>query len=116
MIEASPLVAQAKGQAAVQRGPLVYCLETADLPAGLDIDRVLLPREAAWTARKRADLLGGVTVLETEAFVLPAGPSPEVLYRRLTTGPLAPQRIQMIPYYGWNNRGSVDMSLWLPLR
>lgn len=116
MIEASPLVAQAKGQAAVQRGPLVYCLETADLPAGLDIDRILLPREASWTASKRADLLGGVTALETDALVLPAGPPAEVLYRRLTTGPLAPLRIRMIPYYAWNNRGSVEMSVWLPLR
>ena len=116
MIKASPLVAQAKGQAAVQRGPLVYCLETADLPAGLDIDRILLPREAAWTAKKRADLLGGVTVLETDALVLPAGPPPAVLYRRLTAGPLTPHRIRMIPYYAWNNRGSVDMSVWLPLR
>ena len=36
MLEANPLVAQAKGQAAVQRGPLVYCLESADLPEGLE--------------------------------------------------------------------------------
>ena len=91
MIEANSLVAQAKGQAAVQRGPLVYCLESADLPEGLDINRILLPREATWKASEQADLLGGVTVLETEALTLPADPRP-ALYRRLTAGPLARSR------------------------
>lgn len=115
LTEASPLVAQARGQAAVERGPLVYCLETADLPAELDIDRILLPRQAAWTVSRQADLLGGVTVLETEALALPAAPPDEVLYRRLSAGPLTPQPIRMIPYYAWNNRGPVDMSVWLPV-
>lgn len=116
MIEASPLVAQAKGQAAVQRGPLVYCLETADLPDGMDIDRLRLPREATWKAAKQADLLGGVVVLESEALALPPGEPAAVLYRRLTVGPLSPQPIRMIPYFAWNNRGPVNMSVWLPLR
>jgi DUF1680 family protein len=115
-MEASPLVAQAKGQAAVQRGPLVYCLESADLPEGLDIDRILLPREAAWTVDKQVDLLGGVVVLKTEALMRPAGQPAAGLYRRLAAGPLTPQPIRMIPYYAWNNRGPVDMSVWLPLR
>ena len=116
MIEAHPLVAQAKGQAAVQRGPVVYCLESADLPEGLDIDRILLPREAAWTVARQADLLGGVVVLKTEALALPARQPAAGLYRRLTAGPLTPQPIQLIPYYAWNNRPPVDMSVWLPLR
>jgi DUF1680 family protein len=47
--------------------------------------------------------------------VLPAVPPAAGLYRRLTAG-LAPQPIRMIPYYAWNNRGPVDMSVWLPLR
>jgi hypothetical protein len=116
MIQADPLVAQAKGQAAVQRGPLVYCLETADLPDGMNIDRILLPREAMWMAERRADLLGGVTVLETEAVALPVAQATGGLYRRLPAGQPAPQQIRMIPYYAWNNRGAVDMSVWLPLR
>ena len=30
------------------RGPLVYCLESPDLPAGVRVDEVRLPRERAW--------------------------------------------------------------------
>jgi DUF1680 family protein len=116
MIEADPLVAQARGQAAVQRGPLVYCLETADLPSGLDIDRLLLPREVKWSVTKGVGLLGGMCLLETEALVLPATPPFNGLYRKLSTGPRLPQKIRMIPYFAWNNRGPVDMSVWLPLR
>jgi len=116
MTEAHPLVAQAKGQAAVQRGPLVYCLESADLPAGVSIDRVLLPREAQWTIEKQPDLLGGVVVLKTDALLLPPPDPAAGLYRRLSAGPLARQPLQLIPYYAWNNRPPVDMSVWLPLR
>lgn len=116
MLQAHPLVAQAKGQAAVQRGPLVYCLESADLPQDLAIDRILLPRDAVWTVHKQPDLLAGVVVLKTEALALPAPEAATGLYRRLSTGPLAPQPIQLIPYYAWNNRQAVDMSVWLPLR
>lgn len=116
LLEADPLVAQAKGQAAVQRGPLVYCLESTDLPEGLAIDRIVLPREAKWTAARRADLLGGVVVLKTDAFALPTREVTAGLYRRVPAGSLKPQPIQLIPYYAWNNRGSVDMSVWLPLR
>jgi DUF1680 family protein len=116
MLAADPLVAQAKGQAAVQRGPLVYCLESADLPDGLSINRVLLPRDAKWTIGKQDALLGGVVVLKTEAMTLPDSEPSTGLYHRLVAGPLTPQPIQLIPYYAWNNRGSVDMSVWLPLR
>ncbi len=116
MLAADPLVAQAKGQAAVQRGPLVYCLESADLPDGLSINRVLLPRDAKWTIGKQDALLGGVVVLKTEAMTLPHSEPSTGLYHRLVAGPLTPQPIQLIPYYAWNNRGSVDMSVWLPLR
>lgn len=116
MLEAHPLVSQAKGQVAVQRGPLVYCLESADLPEGLDIDRVVLPRDAKWSVEKKNNLLGGVAVLTTNALVFPAGEQATGLYRRVTAGQLTPQRIQMIPYYVWNNRQPSDMSVWLPLR
>ena len=116
LIEANPLVAQAKGQAVVRRGPLVYCLESIDLPAEVGIDRILVPRDAQWTVGMRPDLLGGVSVLETEALRLPAAPNGAELYRRVSAGPLMPQAIRMIPYYAWNNRGAADMSVWLPLR
>ena len=56
------------------RGPVVYCLEAADLSAGTPLDEIHLPRVFAPTAHYAADLLGGVTVLEGTASGSGAGP------------------------------------------
>jgi hypothetical protein len=113
LVEASPVVEQNRGQVAVMRGPVVYCVESADLPAGIDIDDVVLPVGAAWTVRHEPALLGGVTVLECEARVLPAGGAAQDLYRPARAGG-RPFRLRMVPYYAWCNRGPGDMSVWLP--
>ena len=46
MIEAHPFVEEARNQVAVVRGPIVYCLESIDLPANIRLLDVLLPRAA----------------------------------------------------------------------
>lgn len=113
VVEAHPEVEQNRGQVAVMRGPLVYCVESADLPAGTDIDDLVLPVGAAWTIRHDPGLLGGVTVLECEARALAAADGPTGLYRRARAGG-TPVRLRMVPYYAWCNRGPGDMSVWLP--
>jgi len=113
LVEANPVVEQNRGQVAVMRGPLVYCVESADLPEDIDIDDVVLPVAAAWTVRPEPDLLGGVTVLECEARVLPSGGAAQELYRPARAGG-RPFRLRMVPYYAWCNRGPGDMSVWLP--
>ncbi|MGQ9573878.1 MAG: glycoside hydrolase family 127 protein [Thermoguttaceae bacterium] len=115
MLQAHPLVEELRNQVAVKRGPIVYCLESTDLPEGVRIDDVHLPRNAHWVVRHVPDLLGGVTVLETEAWVMP-GPGPsQQLYRKLPRGKPRRAPIRLIPYYAWNNRGEPDMSVWIPL-
>jgi DUF1680 family protein len=115
MMVADPRVEQVRNQAAVMRGPIVYCLESIDLPEGVAIEEVHLPRTAKWTVRHEPDLLRGVTVLQTEAYALPridpAGP----LYQELPPGEARRVQIRLIPYYAWNNRGEPKMSVWLPL-
>jgi DUF1680 family protein len=78
-----------RGCTAVERGPLVYCLEQADQPADVLVDDVHLSSdecEAAWNP----DLLGGVTVVRM------AG-------------------LTAIPYFAWANRGAAPMRVWIPL-
>jgi DUF1680 family protein len=114
LVEANPRVEQTRGQVTVMRGPLVYCLESADLPEAVDIDDVRLPRDAEWRPRHEPDLLGGVTVLETTAHVRTGGEW-KGLYRRLPTDPPRNVSIRLIPYYAWNNRAPGEMTVWLPL-
>ena len=115
LVEAHPLVEEARNHAAVMRGPLVYCLESVDLSDDVEIDHVRLPRNPQWTVRHEPDLLRGVVVLEAEAYAVP-NPGPWTgLYRRLPSGEPRRIDIRMIPYYAWNNRGRPAMAVWLPL-
>lgn len=116
MYEAHARVEEARNQVAVMRGPVVYCLESTDLPADVNIDDVCIPRDAVWQAKHAPELLTGVTVLETKALLVsPTGPS-DALYRRLTTAKPQPVPIRLIPYFAWNNRASGDMTIWFPVR
>jgi uncharacterized protein len=116
MVEAHPWVEENRNHTAVLRGPVVYCLESVDLPAGVSLDDVRLPRQPVWQTRHEADLLRGVTVLETEARRLPSSrPAPAVLYRALPTGAIDRISVRLIPYYAWANRGPSEMTVWIPL-
>ena len=114
LIEAHPRVEAARNRVAIMRGPVVYCLESADLAEGVDIDDVRVPRHAKWAARYASNLLAGVTVLETTAMVRSDNPMKE-LYRPLAKKSAQPTSLRLVPYYAWNNRGSGDMTVWLPL-
>ena len=115
MIVADPRIEQTRNQVAVKRGPIVYCLESVDLPEGVRFEDVHLPRDAKWTTRHDPALLAGVTVLETDAIVAPTYDGSQGLYHELTRLDTRRVKIQLIPYYAWNNRGEPKMSVWLPL-
>ncbi len=116
MVVANPYVESARNQVAVMRGPLVYALESPDLPAGVRVSEVALARDTRFQARFEKTLLGGVAVLETEALVRPEGDWSGMLYKTLrTSAPIRTARIRMIPYYAWSNRGMSHMTVWIPL-
>lgn len=114
LMMAHPLVEECRNQVAVMRGPMLYCLESHDLPEGAPIHEVLLPRDIELTARRVPDLLTGVTVLEGRALRLPQGDWTNRLYQPVPT--TAPRRlaIRLIPYYAWANRGAGEMTVWIP--
>ena len=112
---AHPLVEQCRNQVAVMRGPVLYCLESPDLPADVPVHEVHIPRDIRFAARRRPDLLAGVTVLEGTALRLPEGDWAGRLYRELPSAVAEPVNIQLIPYYAWANRSVGEMSVWLPI-
>lgn len=91
------------GRVALERGPLVYCLEGVD-HAGR-VQNIVLPEGTKLVAEHRHDLLGGVTVLCGEAQVV----------KRNATGRVTrePIRITAVPYYAWNHRGPGEMAVWI---
>jgi DUF1680 family protein len=114
LVEAHPLVEETLNQLAVKRGPLVYCLESADLPAGTRVGEVSIPADIRWTAVKEQQLLGGVVALEANAEARPQGEWQGRLYRHLRETPATNVKIRLIPYYAWGNRGPGEMTVWMP--
>jgi hypothetical protein len=115
VLEANPLVEETRNQLAVTRGPIVYCLESPDLPNGVRLTTVRVPRDTQWSARQEDNLLGGVTVLEAKALAS-ENPSPwsGQLYRDVTPSTDRTIDLKLIPYFAWANRGKSEMSVWLP--
>jgi len=115
LLEANPLVEEDVGQVAVLRGPVVYCLESPDLPRGVKLSDVRIPADIQLTARYDQRLLGGIVVLEGQALARPALDWQGKLYREFRSADSRPVKARFIPYFAWANRGPSEMSVWLPL-
>jgi DUF1680 family protein len=116
LLQAHPLVEEARNQVAVQRGPVVYCLESSDLGKGVKVSDVVIPGRIELTPRFDAALLGGVTVLEGKAEALVEAEWSGMLYREWTPPAARVIDLRLIPYYAWGNRGPSEMTVWMPVR
>jgi len=111
-VAARPDVPQDAGRVALQRGPLVYCLEQVDHTA--DVHTILLPDASELTARFRPRLLGGAAVIEGGALALSRAGWRGRLYRPSPRRRTRAVRIRAVPYCLWDNREKGAMAVWLP--
>jgi len=112
---AHPYVRQMQGRTALQRGPIVYCLEEVDNPV-TPLDRISIEpaRVSDFVVEHRPDLLGGVTVLRGPAQVISEeGWDSHTLYRRNHPSRTVDAEIVAIPYATWDNRAAGEMRVWL---
>jgi uncharacterized protein len=116
LIEANPLVEETRNQVAIRRGPIVYCLESPDIPNDVRVQDIAIGTDAKLSSRFDASLLNGVTVVEATCFVKPSGDWNGKLYRTLEAIPAREINARIIPYYAWANRGTSEMSVWLPAK
>jgi DUF1680 family protein len=120
VIEANRRVVDDYGRVAVQRGPLVYCLEQLDQPQGVSLYDVSLDlrqdSSSAFHGEFDKDLLGGVVVLKHAGAWAEKTSSDGKLYRAYTpTVPKGRQvELKFIPYYAWANRAATPMQVWTP--
>lgn len=113
---AHPFVEEATNQVAVMRGPVVYCLESADLPAGVRIDEVHLPEGIGWQEEAGTGIFADWVLLRGEAVRIPSPVPAGELYAELPdVDDRAPVHVRLVPYGRWANRGPGEMSVWLPL-
>ena len=116
LVEANPLVEEAKNQVAVMRGPIVYCLEGQDIQGDCRISDIALPADIQLKEVPMTIEGHSFTALEGDAIVTNDKTwNNQTLYRELSKPSSRKVRIRLIPYYAWDNRGIQDMSLWLNL-
>jgi DUF1680 family protein len=116
LVEANPLVEEAKNQVAVMRGPIVYCLEGQDIQGDCRISDIALPADIQLKEVPMTIEGHSFTALEGDAIVTNDKTwDNQTLYRELSKPSSRKVRIRLIPYYAWDNRGIQDMSLWLNL-
>jgi len=116
LLEAHPLVEETRNQAAVRRGPIIYCLESIDLPNNVGVMNVTISSKAQYKDHFVEELLGGITIVETKAYALVREDWGKTLYRRIIPQKPKAINIRLIPYYAWDNRGDSEMAVWMPLR
>jgi hypothetical protein len=109
-IAANPRVTADLGLHAIQRGPLVYCLEACDQREPLP--SLYLPANVELKTEHARDLLGGVVVVKGLAEVTTPQDWTGKLYAPVASPVTTP--ILAIPYYAWDNRNPGPMKVWLP--
>lgn len=90
MVAADQRVKADEGRRAIQRGPLVYCMEEIDNPDSYT--NAAIEEDASFDVNFKPELLEGVNLITT------------------TDG-----KYTFIPYYAWDNRTSGGMRVWVPM-
>jgi len=115
-VQPNPRVDDLRGSLAIQRGPLVYCLEQADQPQDADLLDVVLNPNQPLRDHWQADLLGGVVSVQAGGVLRPALAWTDDLY--LPDGAARPTQrmldLTAVPYFAWANRGAGAMRVWVP--
>lgn len=116
VIEPDPRIDAVRGCVAFERGPLVYCVESVDLPDGVDLEEVRWDPTRPLGTEPRPDLGDKVVGLLVPASSEPAGSggrSSEPAGSGSEPAAAA-TTLRAIPYYAWANRGAGGMRVWLP--
>lgn len=115
LIESNPLVEESRNQVAVKRGPVVYCLESVDLPKGRTIFDIAIGVRNNLKPVSLNIENSPVTTLTGDALLVDNSGWHNKLYREVSNAAPKTIPIRLIPYYAWGNRGHHDMTVWLPL-
>lgn len=115
LIESNPLVEETRNQVAVKRGPVVYCLESIDLPKDKTIFDIAIPAKNNLKPSPLTIENSPVMSLQGDVLLIDNSDWSKKLYREVSTDAPKTIPVRLVPYYAWGNRGHGDMSVWMPL-
>ncbi|WP_438442555.1 glycoside hydrolase family 127 protein [Kluyvera georgiana] len=100
------------GKVAIQRGPLVYCLEGAD--NGAELHNLSLPKTSTFRELQGVGVLKGKVLIQAEGLRLPTAQEEKPLYSFDNRQTVAEkQTLTFIPWFSWANRGEGEMRIWV---
>ena len=109
----NPLLRHVAGKVAIQRGPLVYCLEQAD--NGAELHNLSLPIDSIFTLLKGQGIFAHKMLIQTMGTrVVSDNADHQPLYR-YDSAPekQEQQKLTFIPWFSWANRGEGEMRIWV---
>jgi hypothetical protein len=117
LTHASRRVDALRGAAAVERGPLVYCFEQADQPAGISVEDLALSSGALAERMTSVPGVGPTVAVDASAVQLPPASDDGLPYlpQPDTSTAEQPATAVAIPYFQWDNRDGRAMRIWMPL-
>ncbi len=111
LMQANPLVEEIKNQVAVKRGPIVYCLESDQLPENTSINAIVLNKESNFSVdtieienRKLTAINSTITIGNSWK---------KSLYRPLSQNTDKDFKVRLIPYFAWGNSKKGEMTVWM---
>lgn len=113
---AHPMVEEDSQLIAVEKGPLVYCMESPDSDIRT-LDDICINIHSTFRENKIRIKDREIGVLETEAYqILHEDYDPDELYQSFTGEKKKSIPVRLIPYFAWDNREYGEMRIWMPWR
>lgn len=108
-----PLIRQDAGCVALQRGPVIYCIEGVD--NGDQLANIVLPRTSALHVGEDASLFGGIPIITGAALRIEPSNWGEGLYQPQAVLEYGhkPLTLRAVPYHMWANRDPGEMRVWV---
>ncbi|MDQ6530431.1 glycoside hydrolase family 127 protein [Flavobacterium sp. LHD-85] len=113
LMEANPLVEEVKNQVAVKRGPLVYCLESDQLPAKISVNDVALKVNSKFATNQFTLNNRNLVSIDAEAVINSNNSWEKTLYKPLSAKNENTVQVKLIPYFAWGNKGQGEMTVWM---
>jgi len=117
LLQANPAVADDTGRVALQRGPVVFCMEQLDQRDSQTNQFSLLAATLNGHTEGQFDptLLDGIVMLTHKGMVNQAEASSSLYEPVATTASSRRETsLRLIPYYAWANREQTAMQVWIP--
>lgn len=114
LTEPHPHIEAVRACLAIERGPLVYCLEAVDQEPNINLADVRIDPTIPLQANWRSELLGGITTIEAQGTVIDMSDWQRLYRRSPSPSSGHSTTLTAVPYYAWANRGAGPMRVWIP--